>query len=241
VHSTLWVRERLAYFFDYIFVAQKDYVEHFKSLGHKQVHWLPLACDPQIHGDRQLARVYDIGFVGKVMSSDHERSKILQELARRFKMNEYGRWYEKEEITGIYSASKIVVNIPANGDLNMRVFEAMAAGALLITKKIANGQADLFRHGENLVEYKDTEDLLAKVSYYLQNEKERARIALNGRQLAIKEHTYERRCEQILKTVFAGAPVVLVAKVREDNPTNVHLKYAEVFSMMRKYSPSSTK
>ena len=44
----------------------------------------------------------------------------------------------------IYSESKIVLNASINGDLNMRVFEALTSGALLVTDRIENGLDTLF-------------------------------------------------------------------------------------------------
>jgi len=64
VHQSLWVRELYAPFFDCLFVAQRDYVAHFQRLGYPNVFWLPLACDPELHGQRDLPRTFDVGFVG---------------------------------------------------------------------------------------------------------------------------------------------------------------------------------
>ena len=48
----------------------------------------------------------------------------------------------------IYSASRIVFNRSIKDDVNMRVFEALASGSLLLTNDLAaNGQAELFRDG----------------------------------------------------------------------------------------------
>jgi spore maturation protein CgeB len=52
-------------------------------------------------------------------------------------MNEWWRLYTYEEMVKVYQRSKIVVNVGRDDypqDANLRVFEAMAAGALLITQ-----------------------------------------------------------------------------------------------------------
>ncbi|NCG23553.1 MAG: hypothetical protein GWP47_05420, partial [Actinobacteria bacterium] len=36
--------------FDFVFLAQKIYVQSMIKAGIKNVTWIPLACDPEIHG-----------------------------------------------------------------------------------------------------------------------------------------------------------------------------------------------
>jgi len=51
-------------------------------------------------------------------------------------MNDWSRRYEPEEMARIYRQSKIIVNIARDDfpqDANLRTFEAMATGALLLT------------------------------------------------------------------------------------------------------------
>jgi len=237
VHRALWVRERLAYFFDYIFIAQKDYVQHFKDMGFKNVYWLPLGCDPDIHGSVDIKKEYDVCFIGKKGPKGNEREKILNVLSQKFKMNALDKWYNKEEIAKVYGASKIVVNIPVNNDLNMRVFEAMAGGALLITKKITNGQRDLFEPDKHLIEYENAKDLIGKIKYYLDKDDERIKVAKLGQNEVLSKHTYGHRCETILKTIFESGDISLSSKIRIDTQKNKHIAYAKVYSMMQLVSP----
>lgn len=236
VHIDLKKRERYAPFFDYIFVAQKDYVGHFKKLGYKEVHWLPFSCDPQIHSERPSIRIYDIGFVGSIRCSER-RAEILATLGKKYKMNDYKKFYPKEEIGNIYSQSKIVVNTPVNGDLNMRAFEAMAAGALLMTEAAENGQRDLFRDGVNLIEYYGKDDLNKKVDYYLTHDDERARIAKEGQEEVMLKHTYEHRTDFVIDTIFDGSPLDLCAKCRKMTQREKTIAYSKVYSMLRMVDP----
>ena len=66
-----------------------------------------------------------------------------------------------EEMAQTYSASRIVFNRSIRNDVNMRVFEAVACGSLLVTNDLAeNGQAELFADGVHLVTYRDADELL---------------------------------------------------------------------------------
>ena len=68
VHLGLEQRLIFSNFFDYLFIAQKDYVEIFKkyrNLNNKtnnrknnsnNIKWLPLACDPDVHFKKRLKR-----------------------------------------------------------------------------------------------------------------------------------------------------------------------------------------
>jgi hypothetical protein len=175
--------------------------------------------------------------VGQYFGEDHPRGKRLQKLSQMYKMNDYKRWYPKEEITTIYSESKIVINSPANGDLNMRVFEAMASGALLVTEAIGNGQKDLFKNGVHLVEYRTEKELFEKVDYYLTHDYERERIARAGQELVLSKHTYKHRVDFILDTIFGDSSPVLNAKIRKMPEKDIRLAYAKVYSMLRLVDP----
>ena len=84
--------------------------------------------------------------------------------------------------------------------MNMRVFEAIACGSMLMTNNLSdNGLADLFRDGVHLATYRDGDDLLDKLAFYLERESLRERIAAAGRAEAIAKHTYAHRMETILR------------------------------------------
>jgi hypothetical protein len=226
-HRDFKLRAMYAPFFDYIFVAQRDHVQRFEQLGFDHVSWLPLACDPQIHGPRMRPKTWDIGFVGQVRSP--ERALRLALLAKRYRVNDYRRSYPKEQITEVYSRSKIVFNTSLSGDLNMRVFEAMASGALLITDHIGNGQDELFQAGTHLIEYDSDEELLELVDYYLAHDDEREQIAHAGCELVLSKHTYSHRCQQMLTTVFSNSGPDLTAQARGWNRKQLVEGYTGIY------------
>lgn len=228
VHLDFYLREILAPFFDYLFVAQLDYVDRFRNLGFPKVDWLPLACDPDIHGKRTLDEVWDIGFVGRLNSE--VRANRLQLLNDRYRVNDYKLFYPKEKIAKIYSQSRIVFNSSINGDLNMRVFEGLASGTLVVTDRIENGQSELFKNGIHFVEYTNDQELIDILDYYLEHADERERIAQAGHDLAISEHTYVCRCQAILETIFSNDPPILGSKIRNFNQASVRNAYARVYS-----------
>jgi hypothetical protein len=199
-------RLRLASLFDYVAVAHLGAVELFSQWrGGLPVLWLPLACAPSIHADQHLERVLDVGFVGQYNPATYpERTRLLDGLARRYRMNDVRRPYYLQDMARVYSQSKIGVNVSFNDILTMRFFEVMAAGALLVTQASRlNGQDCLegLREGEHFVTFRTAEDLQRQIDYYLAHPEERERIAQAGCAATLSLHTYERRAESLLESI----------------------------------------
>jgi glycosyltransferase involved in cell wall biosynthesis len=193
--------------FDVVFSTQKDAVPVLKAAGNARVEWLPFACDTSLASDPGAAKRYDVGFVGSLdlPATRDERRETLALLARRFHLNDYRIPVFRDDMMRVYNQSRIAVNIPVPGGFNMRVFEALASGALLVTKAVANGQDDLFKDGVHLVTYRNQRDLIDKIDYYLRHDREREEIAAAGRREVSEKHTYDRRASRLLE-VMSDAP-----------------------------------
>ncbi len=198
VHLDLQKRLEWAKAFDYVFIAQKQYIEDFKRAGIEKVFWIPLGCDPEIHGKRNLKKIYDIGFVGSL--NNRKRIELINVLSERFDFH-YERCF-LERMAEVYSQSKIVFNISVNNDLNMRVFEALCSGSMLLTDEArGSGLTEIFKDRRHLVVYRDREELIELADYYLRHHQERERIAEAGMKEALKKHTYGHRVDKILSIV----------------------------------------
>jgi MoaA/NifB/PqqE/SkfB family radical SAM enzyme/tetratricopeptide (TPR) repeat protein len=186
--------------FDLVFLAQKKYVPLFREAGIRQVHWLPLACDPEIHRNFGLEPVYDVSFVGSITAAHRRRNVLLQRLSRRFSLHVERCFLE--EMALVFSRSRIVFNCSVRDDLNMRVFEALSAGSLLLTDQAAgSGLEELFEDGRHLAIYRSPEELEERAAHYLGREEERASIAREGMQEVRARHTYAHRAAAILERV----------------------------------------
>ncbi|MEE8483103.1 MAG: glycosyltransferase, partial [Nitrospinota bacterium] len=190
---------QMAAMFDVVFLAQREYVDMFRQKGIRSVHWLPLACDPEIHGKRETQKKYDIGFVGSITPASVRRVALLEKLAAQYNVG-VNRVF-LEEMAGHFSASKIVFNNAIKNDLNMRVFEALCSGSMLLTDD-ADGLSDFFEDGKHLVVFND-ENITELAGRYLENEKERETIASAGRTEVLKRHTYFHRAQKIIETMRA--------------------------------------
>ena len=209
-----WCR-RKARAFDFIFTAQRDGAQQLEAEGIAQAEWLPLACDPDVHRRFDVAKVHDVAFVGNLFPGP--RAELVHLLQRRFRSTFVGRAYF-EEMARVYSAARLVFNRSLKNDVNMRVFEAVACGSLLLTNDLAdNGQVELFRDGLHLATYRDADELLDKAEYYLKHEALRERIATAGRAEAIAKHTYRHRMQTVLERVGRRAPR---PRVQQPKPVN---------------------
>ena len=199
----LGLSERLAYarYFDHVFVAQPDYLPQFRALPHPSAHWLPLGCDPDVHFVPGQERIYEVGFVGKFGVPGSDRFETLTRVLGQFVTNDTARSYSPREMGTIYSRSKIVFNKSINGDLNMRFFEGLAAGALVVTDRIGNGLADVACEGEHYVGYSSIEEAIAVIRHYLASDADREAIAHRGQAHAFTHHTYAHRMARILEAV----------------------------------------
>lgn len=183
--------------YDHIFCAQRDGVLKLKRKG-VSANWIPLGCDPEFHKKVDVPKKYSVGFIG----GDHldgARKYILQELRERYP-DSYIDQAPSEQMSEIYSTSKIGVNLSANKDVNMRFFEILSCGTFLLTDRIVgNGLEDLgFREGAHYEGYESFKEMFDKIDYFLAGEEERETIALHGYQFTVREHTYADRVRQAL-------------------------------------------
>lgn len=204
VHQDLGSRLLLAPLFDVIFVAQRDYVDEFRKRGFANTHWLPLACDPCQHTVPSAHRDIDVAFVGKLGATATHRRVILEQVLSKFHTNDYRAFHTPEQMGAVYGRSKIVVNASINSDVNMRVFEALAAGAALVTDRIKNGLTDLFNENEHYVGYSTADEAVERVSHLLAHPAEREHIATAGQSLALDAHTYDHRWKAICGAIDAA-------------------------------------
>ena len=210
--------------FDLVFAAQRDGAEQLRVAGLPTADWLPLACDPEIHTKHELARRYEVAFVGNVFPGP--RGELLEVIRRRYLRTFIGQCYF-EEMAKTYSSARIAFNRSIKNDVNMRVFEATACGSLLLTNDLTdNGQAELLRDGVHIATYREKEDLLDKLSFYFDRQSLREKIAAAGRAEVLEKHTYGHRMERLLRefesrsraTVgFIASPAPAISSIETTN------------------------
>lgn len=161
-----------------------------------------------------IKKKYDVVFVGAYSKEREKTFKKLLEFNfkiwgdKKWANSSLGKyymdeWLSAEKALDVFANSKIVVNFHndlsgKNRYINLRVFEATAAESLLISD-LRQDLPSLFKIKKEIVIYKDSSDLKDKVRFYLENDKERKKIARKGYQRCMRDHTYEKRLEQMFK------------------------------------------
>jgi spore maturation protein CgeB len=193
-----------AMLFDYVLIFHPGYENQFVNAGHTKAFVQPHAVEADLFVQiPHQNRTNDIGWVGRLDGSLYSRRRhLIPRLAETFRMNDWHRSYSYEEMSRIYGISKIGLNISRDDhpeDANLRVFEIMAAGAMLVTSLPSELEKFGFQSGRHFVGYAHEPELTDRVRYYLQYDTERERIAAAGCELVLREHTYDRRAEEILR------------------------------------------
>lgn len=235
IDTYAYTRRRMSWsmLFDFVFVFHPGYDSKFRMAGHAGTHFIPHAVDAALFFGTEPERGFDVGWVGQTEGPlYHTRKRILPRLCERFRMNEFDKSYSPEEMARVYRQSKIVVNIGRDDfpqDANLRVFEAMAAGALLITALPTELTQIGFEEGIHFIGYEKESELVPLVQRYLSDEAARQRIAGTARELVLDEHTYNRRVETIVKLI-EGQDGKYLAPARSWTEGRVHLTYLDYFA-----------
>jgi|NGEPerStandDraft_6_1074524.scaffolds.fasta_scaffold20305_2 hypothetical protein len=208
VHLHLEQSLHQAALFDVVFVAQRDCVDEVSRI-HPQVHWLPLAA-PASFLDIPRGRQYQAGFVGNLWRSTSRR-EIMEAVSRRVTTNDWRRRWSVDDMARIYANSQVVVNPAIRGDLNMRFFEALACGAVVVMPAVGNGMDEIAVEGEDFFTCDFSGDVEVVAS-----EVERV-VSLgcsgeHGRALIEAGHTYDHRVRTIRAVLSDSSPS---APVRE--------------------------
>ncbi len=96
---------------------------------------------------------------------------------------------------------KMVIQHSRWGEITRRIFEGMACGRMIITDRLHKDTLleNLFIDGEDIVLYDDLQDCAEKISYYNQHPEERNRIAANGYEKVMQNHTQIQRVDLIIE------------------------------------------
>ena len=186
--------------FDFTFLAQNDFAVRATKEMQSIVNWLPLAADYDWHAapaEENRRRRRDVVFVGHL---DRERSRFFDTLRAEIPSVDVVSGVYGPEVGQLYAEAKIGLNIALRNDLNMRFFEVLAAGALLVTENIAAGMRELLTEGEHYVTY-DRPTAARTITKWLANDLARRAIAERGRAACLAAHLYRHRAQTIVSVI----------------------------------------
>lgn len=155
---------------------------------------------------------YDIVFLANAYM---EQRRVLEPVLRNtgYSVGLYGSgWESGQGFTlydfaagrALYRNAKIAIGdnqFNTSGFVSNRMFEAMSAGNCLYMQQIVTGLEELtgLVHGVHYIAWKDTADLLSKITYYLSHDEERQRIANVGTYFIREHHSFRARVAELFK------------------------------------------
>ncbi|MGQ0557343.1 MAG: glycosyltransferase [Nitrospiraceae bacterium] len=196
----------------------REAVDHYREHGITQVLYAPYACNPDLYHPLERQKKYDVTFVGQGYRGRPELVQWLKEQGVNIRV--WGQGWEEHpalrDIAGgflphqamieVFAQSKIVLGMSwVSGDgvtlqIKGRTFEYAACRAFQLTTYDERLKA-LFRDGDEIVFYRDRQDVLEKIRHYLAHPEEREHIAHAAYVRALGEHTWTQRLKQILEEI----------------------------------------
>jgi Glycosyl transferases group 1 len=228
-------RIRWSLLFDHVAVFHPGYEQMFLRAGHPGAFLLPHAVRRDFYEGPETEREFEVGWVGQMGGPLYRnREEWLPKLFQKFHGNDARRSYTVAEVAEVYRRSRIVVNIGRDDfpqDANLRVFEVLASGALLITSIPNELMAMGFQEGVHFIGYREEDEILPLVKTYLECDGERIRISHAGRTKVLNEHTYDNRVESLLERLNKSTPEML-APAREWPEYRARLAYLDYFASL---------
>jgi glycosyltransferase involved in cell wall biosynthesis len=194
--------------FDFvIFDHTRHHARFFAEAGVRNLHWLP-ALDYGFE-PRELRPMPSraVTFVGQVGRFHPYRRWVLQQVQAAGLPLETLRG-RLAETADFYADSQITLNISLNGDLNLRVFEALAAGGFLLTDELGedSGLRRLFEPGRHLDTWRTPGELVEKIRHYLAHPDEAKRIRQAGQAEILRRHHPDIKLREFYALLDGGQP-----------------------------------
>ena len=199
--------------FDYVFFASDKLKERIADKIQCESGVLMQCTDEEVMCAKENTdKKYELLFVG---NSRRVYRQILKDLLpTKHKLTVIGRHWEEypvqeyvvqdyisnDEVGQAYHDAYILLNdhwddMKEQGIISNRIYDALSAGAFVISDYMP--EIDELFEGV-VVTYKDREDLLEKIDYYMEHEDERLEKVKLGQEIVRKEHTFSNRVEKII-------------------------------------------
>ncbi len=212
--------------------ADLGMAEKLRYCGATNIHFWPLGvfdamCDTRQTRETILAgeRDIDVIFIGTMhLGKMPLLAQVKKALGHRCRMHGLTSWKRNsyfnlkyrfpgwirpvagQAYVPLYQRARIGFNVHNRGDFgvgNYRLFELPANGVM----QISDGGGylnEFFRIGDEIIDYRNAHDLIDKLRYYMANEMERKRIALNGFRRVMGEHRIRDRLARAAELIQRG-------------------------------------
>jgi len=198
-----------------IVTTQSEYqLDNYKRFN-KNVFYMTWAVNPYLFKKSNCEKKYDVTFIGGPHSNRYEVLKLLKDNGVNLRIfgggwNKYpdmkdiwGGYLSPEHVVKTINKSKINLNLLTASIGNMyemkaRLFEIPCAGGFQLCDDWGKVY-QFYEKGKEISTFSSKEDLLEKINYYLQNEREREEIARKAYLRTIKEYTWHIRFRKLFE------------------------------------------
>jgi len=170
------------------------------------VEWLPMAVHPACFRPINADLLYHYAFIGQqdsvICRKGLSRAEFLWKLRDEPGLLGYagmGAWGEGANL--VYNQARVLFDRTIYDNLGTRFFECIGSGGFMLMNrtKAYNGIDMIARDGVHYVSYDDTYgDFIYKLRYYASHDEDRRKIAKQGYEHILGNHTYAHRVTKIL-------------------------------------------
>lgn len=181
----------------------RQHAHAFLEAGFDRVYWIPAVDYALRRRDIPAAPDRPLTFVGQVGAFHPWRRHVLDRLVAAGLPLTAMR-APPETAADIYAASQVTLNVSLNGDLNLRVFEALGAGGFLLTDALSPdaGLERCFTPGRHLATYRSPDELVELARHYLDHPAEAMAIRRAGQAHLLEFHSPQVKRAQFFAAVF---------------------------------------
>lgn len=181
----------------------RQHAHAFLEAGFERVYWVPAVDYALRRRDIPPAFQSPLTFVGQVGAFHPWRRHVLQRLTAAG-LPLLAMRAEPERAADVYASSQVTLNVSLNGDLNLRVFEALGAGGFLLTDALSPdaGLERCFTPGRHLATYRSPDELVELARHYLDHPDEAMAIRRAGQAHLLEFHSPQVKRAQFFAAVF---------------------------------------
>ena len=196
--------------FDFVCTTANSALPKYNRLGiSDRVIKTQWGCNHQLYTPMDIEKDIDISFVGQPHGN---RREILSHISNKgFELKVYGFNWEQfprvpfHQMVRIFSRSKINLNLSNSStmigqQIKGRNFEIPGTRSFLLTDNAEN-LGEYYLDGKEIVIFNSVDEMIEKIKYYLNHEKQRELIAESSYKRTLSEHTWFHRYDEIFSRV----------------------------------------
>lgn len=164
---------------------------------------LPFSVDVKTYKPLNLEKIVDVMAVFSNSPRAYPKRQIIQRTIKTLPgIKGVIRKFLHENHVKIINQSKIIIT--SNNmwnSLSMRYTEVLGCCGFLLADKPEDLENFGYIDGKHLVIYEDVDDMVNKIKYYIKHESQRNKIAKEGYEFVLKNHTTDIRVKQFTEIV----------------------------------------